>query len=503
MQIDFGQGLLTTVINNYVLRATTINVYYSGASERIYNASITYKDGSQVITRGKIYFKQTANEGMSRLSPSCVIADTKTKNVPIIFAEEEYQGYNSDNPRIIPQAEYRVFYGDNQNASNLKLEKPLIILDGFDPGDKRQIQDCDCEDDIDCASDNITNGVFDSEEHKSIAEFQAYKDEDNLDANLLTKLRNQNYDVIVVNHPTYTTTNLDTGQDVEIDGGAYYIESNAMVLVALIKKVNQELVDNGVTDPIEAIVGPSMGGQISRYALSYMEKKFEETGDPEWKHNVKLWISVDSPHLGANIPLGVQSLVYRLGEELDNEDAKRFYDDELGSPAAKQQLIELFRDPINSSTTNQDNLNGRVAAQGYPSDDGSLFYRTYYNNLESNGLSGSHGYPQNLRKIAVVNGSLSGNKIVATPEGNVFDSYANSGQDVLSLDAFSRICIPLIVGSYCFDVRLARLGTQFMPNYANGHQEISFYKKGGDDWKRFYSNNINSRGNMDNVPGGF
>ena len=57
-----------------------------------------------------------------------------------------------------------------------KIRKPIIILDGFDPGDKRKIEDCDCENIPDCAARDTSNGVFDNEKHKSMLDFNKYFD---------------------------------------------------------------------------------------------------------------------------------------------------------------------------------------------------------------------------------------------------------------------------------------------------------------------------------------
>ena len=188
-------------------------------------------------------------------------------------------------PTIKAKIDYRVFYAFAH--TDRKVRKPIIIIDGFDPGDKRKIEDCDCENIPSCASRNTTSGVFDAQKHRAMVDLMEFFDEAGIKKDLLNKLRTEGYDVIVVNHPTYETTNLQNGQTVTIDGGAYYIESNAMALIKLLQQTKSLLVTNGSTNDI-AIVAPSMAGQISRYALSYMEKKFADTGLPLWKHNTYL-----------------------------------------------------------------------------------------------------------------------------------------------------------------------------------------------------------------------
>ncbi len=106
-----------------------------------------------------------------------------------------------------------------------------------------------------------------------------------------------------------------------VDGGADYIERNAMAHIALYQKLNGSLNDNGSSEQL-VIMGPSMGGQVSRYALAYMEKEFAATGLPEWNHNTRLWVSVDSPHQGANIPMGGQANIFFLGYTQGDQGAK-------------------------------------------------------------------------------------------------------------------------------------------------------------------------------------
>ncbi|MFK7946390.1 MAG: T9SS type A sorting domain-containing protein [Saprospiraceae bacterium] len=82
-----------------------------------------------------------------------------------------------------------------------------------------------------------------------------------------------------------------------------YIQNNAYLLQEVIEEVN------GIAgvDSI-AVFGVSMGGLIARYAIADMEQDNKS-------HRVKLYGSIDSPHRGANIPLGIQY----VGQVLDLE----------------------------------------------------------------------------------------------------------------------------------------------------------------------------------------
>ncbi len=231
-----------------------------------------------------------------------------------------------------------------------------------------------------------------------------------------------------------------------------------------------------------------MGGQISRYALAYMEKE-------NIPHNTRLWVSVDSPHLGANIPIGLQSLVNQIAET-GNTMAQDFVSKDLGSPAAKQQLIEQFNG-WNGSQLKQDYLNARSLSQGYTISRGRPSFIGFYNNLFYNGLYGSKGYPQNLRKIAIVNGSLNGNRKFYNPFTQQQDSYIGHNDMGVNVRAFQYICIPFP----CWSLHIGSLEAYNMANY-NSYGKVSRFKKAFNDDSK-YTTNINSRGNMDNVPGGW
>lgn len=500
---NFGDGINRTIINNSILTNQNISINYSSSGDKISTFTITYNDNTTLVTHGKIYFHYTPQTtgvtNSTDSTPGSCTAQDPLKQDFQLQADIPFTGYSAGDPTIKAKIDYRIFYAFAH--TDKKVRKPIIIIDGFDPGDKRKIEDCDCENIPDCAARNTTSGVFDPQKHRAMKDLMEYYDSNvsGGKVDLLQKLRSEGYDVILVNHPTYQTTNLQNGQTVTIDGGAYYIESNAMALIKLLQQTKSLLNSSGSTNDI-AIVAPSMGGQISRYALSYMEKKFAETSSPVWKHNTYLWISVDSPHLGANIPMGDQALLYLL-KEGGIDAAADFYDKELSSPAAQQQLIEFHRPGGNYHTVNQNMLNAQTSSQNMPNNRGNTLFRQHYNNQNSNGLVGSSGWPQNLRKISLVNGSLSGSKQTQTPNGSPFIPFANDGEKVFNLRGFQRVHINLPIGSITFRVHIASLEASNMPSFGS-EARIARFKKLFDD-KTTKSPNINPRGCMDNVPGGF
>ena len=217
---------------------------------------------------------------------------------------------------------------------------------------------------------------------------------------IIPLLRDRGYDVVIVNHPVYTRGTKT------IDGGADYIERNGLNHVTLYQHLNNRVFANGSSEKL-VIVGPSMGGQISRYALAYMEKH-------NIPHNTRLWVSIDSPHLGANISMGVQTLLNVLNDKTDSVGAADFVNGFLGSPAAKQQLIEQYNGH-QSGQLSQTYLDAKTVLQGFTVTRGHPFFVQFYNAMFTNGVSNSKGYPQNIRKIAIVNGALTGSKAFNNP----------------------------------------------------------------------------------------
>lgn len=169
---------------------------------------------------------------------------------------------------------------------------------------------------------------------------------------LLENLRSQGFDAVVLNF----TDAID------------YLQRNSFVLVELIAQVNALI--PGENDI--AVVGASMGGLVSRYALAYMEEN-------ALSHNARLFLSFDSPQRGANIPLGIQYWLAFFADE-SAEAAELLA--ALNSPAARQLLAYHYTDPPEATGT-ADPLRDEMIAD----------------------FAAIGDYPAGLRKVAVANGS--------------------------------------------------------------------------------------------------
>src|SRR5690606_28577555 len=140
--------------------------------------------------------------------------------------------------------------------------------------------------------------------------------------NLGDILRNEGFDIVVLNAPIYTVSGKT------IDGGGDYIQRNAMVLAAMIQKLNADKV--GQEELV--VLGPSMGGLIARYALAYMEVN-------SLIHETRLFISFDAPLRGANLPISLQYLINYFAEITGDATAQKLVDQLLDAPATKQMLV--------------------------------------------------------------------------------------------------------------------------------------------------------------------
>jgi len=76
---------------------------------------------------------------------------------------------------------------------------------------------------------------------------------------------------------------------------------NARVLAGVIEEVNRRKAGTAGVQP-NVVMGVSMGGLVARAALRTMEVENRP-------HDTRLYVSMDSPHRGANVPLGFQYLV--------------------------------------------------------------------------------------------------------------------------------------------------------------------------------------------------
>ena len=338
LEIDFGDGVGYRTIQ----LDEDYNVVYETEGLKQISFKITLNNGdiNEVVSSLKVIY---SNEELNEKFNQDIVGFTSgTTDPPYIQPYNEYpfKGWG----------EMEIFY----SADNI-LDKPIFVIDGFDPLDTRNI-----------------NSIYQALNFGS--------------GNLGDIVRENGYDVVVLNFPTYFREE----DQVWVYGGADYIERNSMLLVELIKFINNQKVG----DKKNVVIGPSMGGLISRYALNYMESIGVD-------HETRLYISFDAPHAGANVPIGFQHMFNYLAYGLDTwvgdfsvESLRPVVDRMLKSPAARQMLWDHFESHLSDGVAEFDNNNS--LPQSHP------FFSIFYNAIDN---VNSFEYPQNTRNVSIINGS--------------------------------------------------------------------------------------------------
>lgn len=238
-----------------------------------------------------------------------------------------------------------VFYA--KTNSTLSVKRPFIIVEGFDPVDLVAVKE---QFGISLASKSGAD-YYDSGFTCARNYYEGLK--------LSGSGISDKYDVIYVDW-----------MNSEAD-----IRDNARLLVKIIDWVNAEKVDSG-SDESNIVLGESMGGLVARYALRTMELEGRV-------HETSVYISHDSPHLGAHVPLGalyaIRGLMlyyYNAGPGMDilkmalkTDSAAYALRKYLYSVSARQMLVNY----VNSSGAIDNRVHGEwqseLAAIGFPAGD--------------------------------------------------------------------------------------------------------------------------------------
>ena len=331
IQIDFDNG------NGYQIISwnMTHTVNYTQTGEKELKYKLTFSDGS--IEHGHSRFDIVSTSQLKSYPAS--ISDFGSN----LTATKDYPSGSGN----FGSGRIDISYGHNNGNV---LRKPLIVVEGFDTWQISETGDYDYRDFV----QDLNGAPFDLN-----------------DALESDNLSGFNYDLVFLN----------------FDNGYDYIQRNAYLLERVIQWVN----DNKVGDEPNIVMGISMGGLVSRYALADMEKNGVD-------HETRLFISLDSPHQGANVPLGFQYMAMDLADAKiagvklsDEEPDLKLGKEILNTPAAQQMLVVQT-----SSSRNQVHSD----------------FITEYKNL---------GYPKQCRCVAISNGSVCG----TTQDFNASDELFN------------------------------------------------------------------------------
>lgn len=277
---DDGNGYQVLTLN------TAKPVVYTSSGIKSLKFRLTCTDGTVYYSHAKFQVEATTSTGMAPMSftesdsRSFIFPRSKDTNCP----ESGFPDPESNQP--IPYgATVTVHYGGNRTlvpCNNPQFYKPLIVVEGFDVSGY--------------SSFGIKNWGY--------RQF----------------LTNEANGGLLVNTSSNGTLNnaLDVaGYDlifVDFQYGAADIITNALMVENVIRWVNEHKVVNpqsGVREK-NVVWGQSMGGLVARYAVCDLEKRFINGTSQGRQHEVRLLVTSDSPHRGANVPLGFQVLINNL-----------------------------------------------------------------------------------------------------------------------------------------------------------------------------------------------
>jgi hypothetical protein len=309
--------------------------YFTNYTSTVKNIIIDFDDGNgkQRIQLNRQKEIRYDSPGLKKVSVEIYLQDNShfassfsfyARQIAMPTPDETWNNYTADisYDGVAAEGEVAVFFG----AGNTDFTRPVIISDGFDPGDIRDLSE-----------------IYDIVNQE----------------NLITNFTSRGYDLVLLN----------------FNGGDDYIQRNAYLMTKLIQDINARMQAAGTMKPANqiAVVGPSMSGLVTRYAIDYMEQN-------GIAHNVRNWIAFDSPMNGANVPLGIQHWLRFFAEEADVSGAQEALET-LQGPAAKQMLTYYY-----------------TATSGHSAGNHSM-YTDFYNEINS------MGYPQQTRIVAIANGS--------------------------------------------------------------------------------------------------
>ena len=295
IQIDFanGQGFQTVTVG------TPISVTYADTGFKKWTVKVTLNDNSILQCYNEYNVLKTPN------SASCF--NSLQSEVPIWGNIASVNGTRS-------AATVWVNYSRNNFTGTLR--KPLIIVEGYDVSFiSPSLQD-----------DYTAQFFIDRqlEEAKTVSwDFNGQLDD-------------AGYDLVFINFA-------NGAADIVLNGGA---------VQEVISRVNaNKVIDTRPATPIRqqnVVMGLSMGGLCAGYALANMTKNISPAST-----ETRLLITHDSPHKGANVPLGLQYMIRMLGGVqlfgYNVYDIYPDYNDAIGllNAPATQQLL-LYR----ATTTN-------------------------------------------------------------------------------------------------------------------------------------------------------
>jgi hypothetical protein len=210
-------------------------------------------------------------------------------------------------------AGYELKIYSSQDPRIERLNKPIVIVPGFDP----EFGGSDPSNTFQNFA-GMMSSVYDETQYEKVLV---------PGKNFLRELYDAGYDIVFIK---FYNPNID-------------IAVNAKVLAQAMLWLNSKSSTRAGDEP--AILGASMGGLIARRMLEDAGKSQGPSGGPI---KARLFISFDAPNRGAVIPVSVQAMVRYLRD--DNGSAEVF-NSNIGSVGAGQMLMIQRYNSVNSDAS--------------------------------------------------------------------------------------------------------------------------------------------------------
>lgn len=323
-----------------------------------------------------IYFKLTYTDGSNYTSQTIISMKNSMQQVP---------GFTPRTIVIAPNSEHsggrlEIRYANAENTTR-NLRKTLIVAEGYD---------------VSCLFPDYNSNILSF--IKLYSNFYDYPRFGTINvpftttSTLLNELDTNNFDIVYLDY----------------NNGIDDIKRNARLLEAAIDWVNQHKENN----EINMVMGISMGGLVARYALRDMELNNRD-------HNAIKFISVDSPHKGANVPVGAQAAVRHLETFTPLINTIEWF-----TKGATLSGVNRVFELLNSTGTKQ--LLTYYVSPNF----------TYNNEVHDTFMTEieNMGFPRKCQIIALTDGAGDGTKNF-TPESNIINF--NQSVTFVSVNAFA------------------------------------------------------------------
>ena len=336
ISIDFADGAGYRSIT--AGQSVSLNYADTGTKAWVFRLSLT--NGSYLYSHSDVYVLPEPWSG-ANTGGSAAAGTARTGGGIIV------QGYSPNEYEPIPITAGTAFNGQygqgyitvDYASPSYNLTKPLIVVEGFDPGTVLNPENPYGESNYSTFSFLLRNSTSNS--------LRGLLQNDN---------GTQQYDIIYV----------------DWKNGVDYLERNALLLESVIEWVNNKKAADGCTAP-NVVLGQSMGGVIARYALKDMENK-------GLGHQTQLYINWDGPQQGANVPVSYQHMVRHVNSfylstnvpwllGLVNQQVALTVKNALNLadfPASQELLMNRIDQNHNLSTSMHSNWQATLNRMGYP-----------------------------------------------------------------------------------------------------------------------------------------